>query len=188
MVLRDGFDVDAVSDGWSIDIDQPYVSIPKQNDVANVEDEADGPPAQANDDAVGLIQDPEGSAVALYESQVQDTSLDALHLARQKQDTTKLEVEAATAQDFLATLIPRLEAEKKVDEDEGKQFAQGGAGADEIISDHIGPVQFNMGGIQVDADDMVQRIKVCYIQMTVVIWSYIVLTYTLGSASYKPDP
>ena len=26
--------------------------------------------------------------------------------------------------------------------------------------EHIGPVQFNMGGIQVDADDMVQRLKV----------------------------
>ena len=29
----------------------------------------------------------------------------------------------------------------------------------EVISSHIGPVQFNIGGIQVDADDMLERIK-----------------------------
>jgi dynein light intermediate chain 1, cytosolic len=28
------------------------------------------------------------------------------------------------------------------------------------VLEHIGPVQFNMGGIQVDADDMVQRLMV----------------------------
>ena len=28
------------------------------------------------------------------------------------------------------------------------------------VSEHIGPVRFNMGGIQVDADDMLQRLKV----------------------------
>lgn len=161
MVLRDGFDVDAVSDGWSIDIDQPYVEPPKPTEVVDDSAAADGSVTPIKSHTEVTPQDPEGSAVALYESQVQDSSLDALHLAQQKQDTTTLEVEAGTAQDFLATLIPRLEAEKKIDEEEGKQFAQGGAGADEIISDHIGPVQFNMGGIQVDADDMVQRIKVC---------------------------
>lgn len=30
------------------------------------------------------------------------------------------------------------------------------------VSEHIGPVQFNMGGIQVDADDMLQKLKVCF--------------------------
>jgi dynein light intermediate chain 1 len=28
------------------------------------------------------------------------------------------------------------------------------------VHEHIGPVQFNMGGIQVDADDMLQRLRV----------------------------
>jgi hypothetical protein len=28
------------------------------------------------------------------------------------------------------------------------------------VNEHIGPVQFNMGGIQVDADDMLRRLKV----------------------------
>lgn len=161
MVLRDGFDVDAVSNGWSIDIDQPFVLPPKPNETTSNGDDPDGSVVPVNGPSETLVQNPEGSAVTLYESQVQDSSLDALHLAQQKQDTTRLEVEAASAQDFLATLVPRVDAEKKVDEEEGKQFAQHSTTTtEEIISDHIGPVQFNMGGIQVDADDMVQRLKV----------------------------
>lgn len=30
------------------------------------------------------------------------------------------------------------------------------------VNEHIGPVQFNMGGIQVDADDMLRKLKVSY--------------------------
>jgi hypothetical protein len=30
------------------------------------------------------------------------------------------------------------------------------------VNEHIGPVQFNMGGIQVDADDMVRKLKVSF--------------------------
>lgn len=33
-------------------------------------------------------------------------------------------------------------------------------GGEARVNEHIGPVQFNMGGIQVDADDMLQRLKV----------------------------
>lgn len=159
MVLRDGFDVDAISNGWSIDISQRFEVPQKPVETADTGDDTEGISAPVNGTAGGLVQDPEGSAVVMYEAQVQDSSLDALHLAQQKQDTTKLEVEAANAQEFLATLVPRVEAEKRVDEEEGKQFAQNSAATEEIISDHIGPVQFNMGGIQVDADDMVQRLK-----------------------------
>ncbi|KAH6643404.1 dynein light intermediate chain-domain-containing protein [Truncatella angustata] len=159
MVLRDGFDVDAVSNGWSIDIDQPFILPPKPVETNGAEEEVLDSAASTNGHTESILQDPEGSAVALYESQVQDSSLDALHLAQQKQDTTRLEVEAASAQDFLATLVPRIDTEKKVDEEQGKQFVQDTQGADEVISEHIGPVQFNMGGIQVDADDMVQRLK-----------------------------
>ena len=32
---------------------------------------------------------------------------------------------------------------------------------DGAVRDHVGPVQFNVGGIQMDADDMVKNIKVC---------------------------
>ncbi|KAI1853871.1 hypothetical protein JX265_012556 [Neoarthrinium moseri] len=155
MVLRDGFDVNTVGEGWSIDIDQDFPMPPKSNGVNGADDSIPDPDAASE----GGVEDPEGSAVVLYESQVKDSSLDSLQLAQQKQDTTRLEVQGANVQEFLATLVPRIEQEKKVDEEEGKEFAQQGSGTDEVISDHIGPVQFNMGGIQVDADDMVQRLK-----------------------------
>jgi dynein light intermediate chain 1, cytosolic len=157
MILRDGFNVNAVGEGWSIDIDQEFLPSPPANGV-KAGDESAAPVVVATPKVV--VADPEGSAVVLYESQVQDSSLDALHLAQQTQDTTKLEVDGANTQDFLATLVPRLEQEKKVDEEHGKELAQAASGTDEAISEHIGPVQFNMGGIQVDADDMVQRLKV----------------------------
>jgi len=162
-ILREGFDTDAVSTGWGIDLDHDLSQPPTTNGAngegANEEEEYS---SMANGHgATEEVPEPEGSAVVLYEEQVQDTSMDALQLAQGHQATTRLEVEMADTQKFLAQQLPKLEAEKKVDEQTGKDYSQIG-GSDEVISDHIGPVQFNMGGIQVDADDMVQRLKVQY--------------------------
>lgn len=157
-VLRDGFDVETISTGWSIDLDQDFPMPPKSNGTNGTEGAIPDYDATTNGHADGRVEEPEGSTVALYETQIQDSSLEALHLASEKQDTTKLEVEAADTQAFLQTLVERIEAERKIDEEQGKDYQSGGQ--DEVISDHIGPVQFNMGGIQVDADDMVQRLKV----------------------------
>lgn len=147
-VLRDGFDVERISEGWAIDLDQPFPTS-KSDGVHQINGETNN------------TEEEEGSSVMLYEEQVQDTSLDALQLAQAKQDTSRLEVASVDTQAFLINQLERLEQQKKVDEKVGKDstFAQGQP--DDMISDHIGPVQFNMGGIQVDADDMVQRLKVC---------------------------
>ncbi|KAI1379072.1 putative motor protein [Hypoxylon crocopeplum] len=149
-VLRDGFDVERVSEGWSIDLDQPFPSSKR--------DGAEDPNHQVNGETNGTNEH-EGSSVLFYEEQVQDTSLDALQLAQGNTDTNRLEVTSADTQGFLSSQLERLEQQKKADEKAGKDnsFAQGST--DDMISDHIGPVQFNMGGIQVDADDMVQRLK-----------------------------
>ncbi|KAI1077555.1 dynein light intermediate chain-domain-containing protein [Whalleya microplaca] len=151
-VLRDGFDVETVSEGWAIDLDQPF-PMEKPNGM-------NGASYDVNKDT-SEMGEPEGSAVALYEEQVQDSSLDALQLAQGNRDTNKLEYPSVDTQAFLASQLERLELQKKADDKAGKEnsFAQGVT--DDMISDHIGPVQFNMGGIQVDADDMVQRLKVC---------------------------
>ncbi|KAI1259570.1 dynein light intermediate chain-domain-containing protein [Xylariaceae sp. FL1019] len=150
-VLRDGFDVEAISESWSVDIDQP-LSVEQLPGAEKQEGET----FKSNNK-------PHGTVVATYEEQIQDSSLDALQLAQAKQDTRQLEVEAVDTQFFLGELVGRVEAQKKEDEKEKEKatkespFAQ--VATDDIISDHIGPVQFNMGGIQVDADDMVQRLK-----------------------------
>lgn len=150
-VLRDGFDVEAVSNTWALDLDQPFPT-PKSNGLATTENE---PVRRTNG------SEHEASVVDMYEAEVQDSSLDALQLAQNAQDTSKLEVPSVDTQAFLAQQMERLEQQKKADDKAGKDnsFAQGVS--EDIISDHIGPVQFNMGGIQVDADDMVQRLKVC---------------------------
>ncbi|KAI8624925.1 dynein light intermediate chain-domain-containing protein [Xylariaceae sp. FL1651] len=149
-VLRDGFDVESVSEGWAIDLDQPFPTekFHAVNGEAGAEiSETNGTPK------------PEGSTVALYEEQVQDTSLDALQLAQGSMDTNKLEIPSVDTQAFLGNQLERLEQQKKADEKTIKENSFAQVTTDDMISDHIGPVQFNMGGIQVDADDMVQRLK-----------------------------
>lgn len=150
-VLRDGFDVESVSEGWAIDLAHP---LPTGKPQA-IHSTAEGEIFEANGKS-----EPEGSAVAMYEEQVQDTSLDALQLAQGNENTNKLEVPSADTQSFLGNQLDRLEQQKKADEKTIKENSFAQVATDDLISDHIGPVQFNMGGIQVDADDMVQRLKV----------------------------
>lgn len=164
-VLRDGFDAEAVSTGWGIDLDHDFTRA-RANGASGKPDAHDAAAAAAaetnGDEHAGAnveVQEPEGSAVVMYESQIQDSSLDALQFAQQEKSTNKLEVKPVDIQSFLAEQIPRLDAEKKADEQAGRDYQQT-SGPDEVISEHIGPVQFNMGGIQVDADNIVQRLKV----------------------------
>ncbi|KAI0878006.1 dynein light intermediate chain-domain-containing protein [Hypoxylon argillaceum] len=149
-VLRDGFDVESISEGWSIDINQPLPTSKSQT--------MNGAGESETFESNGTYE-PAGSAVAMYEEQVQDTSLDTLQLAQGNKDTTKLEIPSVDTQAFLGNQLGRLEQQKKEDEKTIRENSFAQVATDDIISDHIGPVQFNMGGIQVDADDMVQRLK-----------------------------
>lgn len=160
-VLRDGFDAEAVSTGWGIDLDHDFTRA-RSNGAGGKQDGHNAAAATNGDEHTAgdaEVDEPEGSAVVMYESQIQDSSLDALQFAQQEKSTNKLEVKPIDVQSFLAEQIPRLDAEKKADEQAGRDYQQA-SGPDEVISEHIGPVQFNMGGIQVDADNIVQRLKV----------------------------
>ncbi|KAL2192476.1 dynein light intermediate chain-domain-containing protein [Corynascus similis CBS 632.67] len=167
-VLRDGFDVDLVSNGWSIDLDQPF---PRPHPNGN---EAEG--GESNNVSVEHeVADPEGSTVALYEETVQDPSMDALQLAGRNTHSTALEVETIDTQAFLAQQLKVLEAFKQKNDEAAREAShhktykkvaeddhladRSDSKEDARVLEHIGPVQFNMGGIQVDADDMVQRLK-----------------------------
>ncbi|KAK5655926.1 hypothetical protein OQA88_5061 [Cercophora sp. LCS_1] len=159
-VLRDGFEVEAVSNGWTIDLDQP-LSQPSS-------------PTDPNHPST----DPEGSTVTLYESAVQDPTMDALQIAGRTNHSTDLEVETTETQTFLTQQLKVLETYRQKNEEasreEGAARGRNGTGKkyededyalyngrppEQRVIEHIGPVQFNMGGIQVDADDMVQRLK-----------------------------
>ena len=166
-VLREGFDVELVSNGWTIDLDQPLSpastqSSPKRDQHGRIRE------SQGHDEP-----EPQGSTVVLYESAVQDPTMDALQMAGRTNYSTALEVETTDTQTFLSQQHKVLDMYRAKNEDSREDsrarnvkkisddsHGHNGRAAEPKVLEHIGPVQFNMGGIQVDADDMVQRLMV----------------------------
>ena len=164
-VLREGFDVEGISKGWSIDIEPA-----KSQDVAK------DSTAKANggkEEHPNIEGHEEGGTLAGYEETIQNphrnTALDTFTAAK-----TGPDVDTPNMQDFLASqveVIERLKAEEL--EAEGNDTNANGntahSGRAEIVrgtidnssrvNEHIGPVQFNMGGIEVDAEDMLKRLS-----------------------------
>lgn len=160
-VLREGFDVEAVSEGWSIDLETKFPPPGRNQAIEN---------GDANGDEYDIdgYEITPGSAVTTFEESIRNPTLDALQMAGRDTHSTKLEVETMDTQDFLASQIQRLETFKQKMEEEtnDSKNAKKPSKVDEDgrqvnVSDHIGPVQFNVGGIQVDADDMMKRLQVC---------------------------
>ncbi|KAM0127634.1 hypothetical protein ACHAP3_008683 [Botrytis cinerea] len=154
-VLREGFNVEEVNKGWSLDIEE---------DTSSDESSTHSQPP---------LPVPE-SAVLAYEEVIRDPSLDALQATSAESQGLKLEVSSLDAQSFLASQVEilhtisqgpdvssvdssRLVNGRKVSSEYGNGEEK--ASDEGRVSEHIGPVQFNMGGIQVDADDMLQRLR-----------------------------
>lgn len=168
-VLREGFEVEAVSEGWSIDLECKFP--PPGRDASATE----------NGNANGIEYDADGyeitpgSAVTMFEGSIRNPTHDALQMTGRDTHSTKLEVETQDTQVFLGAQVTKLEVyRQKIEEedrnrtDERSRKKQAAAkemddeGKTANVSDHIGPVQFNVGGIQVDADDMVKRLQVSF--------------------------
>jgi dynein light intermediate chain 1, cytosolic len=166
-VLREGFDVEGVNHGWSIDIEEPSRST--ANGSIGEDDGRDREDEQPFREPVG--------ALAHYEETIRDPGTDLLSASSIKRNGQKLDVESMDPQSFLASQLEVLERIKNttdssstddkrdssarkpshsgVDIDEERNIVEEGR-----VNEHIGPVQFNVGGIQVDADDMLKRLKV----------------------------
>jgi dynein light intermediate chain 1 len=166
-VLREGFEVEGVNQGWSIDIEEP---LSFKTDVI-----MKGVNGQAGEGRK-FSQEPAG-AVAHYEETIRDPGLDLISESSIQKNGQELDVQSTDAQSFLANQFEVLEKIRKgakssntdnkgdgsgrrssrseVDGDDERNVVEEGR-----VNEHIGPVQFNMGGIQVDADDMLQRLKV----------------------------
>lgn len=155
-VLREGFDVEGMSSGWSIDIrESPEPSTAPKADT----DEADliaetQPPSEAS---------PEGAVLPIYELTIPNPRTSSA--SNPLQSSPKIEVSTRSTQDFLATqleTITRLQADDDriaaASKDPGSSSFSNKT-HDERVNEHIGPVQVNMGGIQVDADDMLMQLK-----------------------------
>lgn len=165
-VLREGFDVEGINRGWSIDVD------PANN--RNHTTDSESAPVEP---------ELEGGALQIYEEVIKDTyhgpigseALDLLHNGR-----TGIEVPPVDTQEFLAAQAEALDAklaeEKQArlggdtsaqkdrdrKEEERRRVIEEGA---ERVLEHVGPVQFNVGGIQVDAENMLERLKVSFLSL-----------------------
>lgn len=160
-VLRDGFDVEAINKAWSVDIEESIEPNPDSNGAPDHEEVAQ--PVNVS-----------GGAVEIYEERIRDPRRDALQATATESNGYKLEVSSQDTQGFLASQLEILEKIRQGAEPSGMDSSRQARGRNEVISgndfeeeesregrvhEHIGPVQFNMGGIQVDADDMLQRLK-----------------------------
>lgn len=166
-VLREGFDVEGVNKGWSVDVKVPSKSLA---DISS--DGAEGREEEYEQHS----QKPVG-ALAHYEEIIRDPEADLLSAASLKKNGQKLDVQSMDTQSFLSNQLEILDrirlginssgTDHKRDSS-GRKPSHSGSHIDEEhkivqegrVNEHIGPVQFNVGGIQVDADDMLQRLKV----------------------------
>ncbi|KAJ2895730.1 hypothetical protein MKZ38_006202 [Zalerion maritima] len=158
-VLREGFQTDKVSDGWTIDLDQDLPITPANGLVVA----SGAKPRSPTSD--GGIEDKEDSTVVIFEDQIRDPSFDTQLLANQADDAATFE-DTIDTQDFLGQQQKALDLLKQKAEAEGDESRRpkdedsiGYLSRDTEITKKIGPVQINMGGIQADADDMLQRLK-----------------------------
>ncbi|EER27873.1 hypothetical protein CPC735_032090 [Coccidioides posadasii C735 delta SOWgp] len=146
-IIREGFDMEGVGTAWSIEIQES---------------------AGSGDEPAEREPNPEDgtSAVAIYEQTIQDPKRDTAISRTNQSDDHKMEVDTVDSQTFLGEQLEVLEQLKAEDEKQERQVRKEGTLRESPVIDetgrvneHIGPVQFNMGGIQVDADDMLRRLK-----------------------------
>lgn len=145
-VLREGFDVEGVSSRWSEDI-----SVPLTSEVKGPEEDS---PRPTNDSEYDYEQ---STALYQYESTIYDPDGEKRSAENQK---PRVEVSVPSMQAFLATqqeTLARLLAEDE--RSSALSTTQTATSTHERMSDQIGPVQVNMGGIQVDADDVVRKLQ-----------------------------
>ncbi|KZF22969.1 hypothetical protein L228DRAFT_268335 [Xylona heveae TC161] len=200
-ILREGFEVEAINAGWSVDIQPPRqtasAELQRPGNAAilngnNPTDTHPQPQAEAEHEEAEDVEEGEQGALSLYEQTVQDPKHTAAlaptsQFGRQagRQD----DVKSTSTQDFLAQQIDVLEKLRVEDhtntlkmkaireelrdshgmtpsmshptDDEGRDRDQAHrlVQDDGKVNEHIGPVHFNMGGIQVDAEDVLKGIK-----------------------------
>ncbi|PWY80191.1 dynein light intermediate chain [Aspergillus eucalypticola CBS 122712] len=152
-IIREGFDMEGISTAWSIEIQDPPEPLTNGVDDRNSDEQT----ANAVDDGT--------SAVAIFEQTIQDPKRDtSMALTGSQRNGNKIEVDTSDMQSFLTKQLEVLEQLKAEDEKDRSvkkvpQLEMSPLDDNGRVNEHIGPVQFNMGGIQVDADDMLRKLK-----------------------------
>lgn len=168
LVLREGFDVEGISKGWSNE-----TLLTSTSETAKIDDKSD---ETSNSTAESPAA--KGTVLQIYEENIRDPRK-ARESGKSKSGIAGVEVEAPNMQAFLGTQSEIMERLKREEDDAaaaaqekekaGKASSQtdshytqrytSTAADGGPVSDHIGRVEFNMGGIQVNADEMLQRLK-----------------------------
>ncbi|EHA24014.1 hypothetical protein ASPNIDRAFT_181494 [Aspergillus niger ATCC 1015] len=152
-IIREGFDMEGISTAWSIEIQDPPEPLTNGVDDRSSDEQT----ANAVDDGT--------SAVAIFEQTIQDPKRDtSMALTGSQRNGNKIEVDTSDMQSFLTKQLEVLEQLKAEDEKDRAakkvpQLEMSPLDDNGRVNEHIGPVQFNMGGIQVDADDMLRKLK-----------------------------
>lgn len=151
-LLREGFDIEQVSRLWS-------------EDISSLQDDEEAEPQEKSEEP----HSPKFDSVSWYETSIKNPTRDPLAVASlggQKSDG--VEVQIMANQEFLKEQADALEKLRLEDEETKKaapstrqptRYASYGD-SNTTVSDHIGQVNFNMGGIQVDAEEMLNKINV----------------------------
>ena len=176
-VLREGFNVEEMSISWSNDIRSSDVKQRNESrESGDTHDAEEKNGEEAQDDGVR-------SAVTFFEEVIDNTDRDHLPLKTitlDQRNDPMVEIESLNTQEFLSGQLKAIESIKAEEENsqvekdgrrdklgrrsstEGSRSRDSNRVAEENgrVNDHIGPVRVNMGGIQVDADDMLRKLKV----------------------------
>ncbi|KAG5915791.1 hypothetical protein E4U61_004276 [Claviceps capensis] len=167
-ILGGTFDAEVISRGWEEDIKLPPGSNPGVPETEPPLEDDIGDDGHENDGAQPATPTHNGlSAIVQYEEWCHDPNSGGIAVVESAMNDGKaVGVDSEDPQVFLEKQLKILEAFKgKVPE---KSVPNGDLSSsrraelpepEKSVNDHIGPVQFNMGGIQVDADDMLQRLK-----------------------------
>lgn len=161
-VLREGFDVEGTSSGWSIDVQQ------SSRALSGAESSITG--NEAIPAASRRISE-QGHVLPTYEDFIRDPSRN--NNTDPATPNQGVEIETVNNQEFLARQLEIMER-LKAEEDKSQEANEPRAPSDRpllgkannpgvkrpgLIDEHIGPVQFNFGGIQVDSDDIPKKPK-----------------------------
>lgn len=159
-VLSGNFDAELISNAWAEDINSSPADLePPKHDDDDDEDQAEQRGSSRN------------SAIGRYEEWCRDPNSGGLAVVEKAMHgDTWVTIDSDDTQAFLERQLKILEAFKAKAPDKATESAIRPIkhlefGDEKTVSEHIGPVQFNMGGIQVDADDMLKRLKVGVLSM-----------------------
>ncbi|KAF2029181.1 hypothetical protein EK21DRAFT_113238 [Setomelanomma holmii] len=168
-ILGAKFEVEATSERWSVDIQIPRNMRLTNGGSAQSTEGGEQPNGESNPSRPFEETQDGPTATSIYEDEIRNPESDfSLSVVPKQPDG--IEVTSKDPQEFLTEQVKVLEQLRQDDEKEAaikaaRKDSEGPLArtwtddASGVVEEHIGPVQFNMGGIQVNADEMVKRLQ-----------------------------